>query len=440
MTLRQTEWNDTDSADRISAFFSDFFLLTAVSGTLAYWITLFTRWPLGTMYPLFLAGMLGGGSIILRSGSRNYQIFPKGRAAYFLYAIAFLCMLVGLFTVRPDGDDLAHFHRALSSAYHLDKAIPLFTTYYDLKNLPELSAPHTLVSYEFFMALWAKSFNIRGIYFIHTVGALLPLFLAPIVYFRLSRSVGFGVFQSCFLALLTFSFIFLSSTSQADWANFTILRSWVGKCFYLLVLLPVLWDVLLRYTRRPDTSNFLRLHATMVASLGLTSSAFFITPYIIVVFFVISILFYGKDRLWLKKILQTSTVFITPAILTLACMSGFFPAMTDYSVWAEPIANWTRTDLHILLFGNPLYGLIAYVSIFFILVVMRGKSFSDLRFFCICAASSSLFFLAPFIFDIIKNIAKSAAWRISYVLPVPFILSIVCIIFIDAIKKKKRGG
>ena len=178
----------------------------------------------------------------------------------------------------------------------------------------------------------------------------------------------------------------------------------------------------------------------MVASLGLTSSAFFITPYIIVVFFVISILFYGKDRLWLKKILQTSTVFITPAILTLACMSGFFPAMTDYSVWAEPIANWTRTDLHILLFGNPLYGLIAYVSIFFILVVMRGKSFSDLRFFCICAASSSLFFLAPFIFDIIKNIAKSAAWRISYVLPVPFILSIVCIIFIDAIKKKKRGG
>lgn len=354
MTLRQTAWNDIDSADRISAFFSDFFLLTAVSGTFAYWITLFTRWPLGTMYPLFLAGMLGGGSIILRSDSRNYQIFPKGRAAYFLYAIAFLCMLVGLFTVRPDGDDLAHFHRALSSAYHLDKAIPLFTTYYDLENLPELSAPHTLASYEFFMALWAKSFNIRGIYFIHTVGGLLPLFLTPIVYFRLGRSLEFTSPQALALGLLTFCFILLSSTSNYDWANFTIFRCWVGKCLYMLILLPIIWDVAVRYINQPGVPNFLRLHGVMIASLGLTSSAFFLTPYILVMFFFLSLFFFKPTKERLVKLSKASSILLFPGILTVVCLSGFFPSVKDVTVWTLPLAEWTQEKQLVLFFGKPM--------------------------------------------------------------------------------------
>ena len=343
--------HESEEPDRIAAFWTDLILLTGTAATFAYWIVLFTRWAVWGLYPLFLICFLAGGIFLYRKGVGQYAIFPRQKASIVLYGIAVLCVVAGIVAIRPDGDDLPHFHRALRAAYRLDEAVPLFVSYYDLKGIPELSGPHTLTSYEFFMALAARAFHIDGITFIHAVGGMFPLFLTPIVYFRLARSLGFTIAQTFWISLLTFCFILLSASSNADWANYTVFRCWVGKCLYTL-LLPLLWHTAVRYAAGASVMELVRLHAVTITGLGLTSSAFFLTPYILLMFFLLYGVVGGFAVQKWKLLLSVCSTLVVPAALAFICLGGhFFSPVPNLSIWV--VEHWSRAQHLSLFLGSP---------------------------------------------------------------------------------------
>jgi hypothetical protein len=398
--------------DLFAAFVLDAFVLLGSSSTLAYYITLFTRLPAFTWYPLHTVCLAAGGAYFRRLGG---LATPKISFQTPLVTLILLCLAaasVNIITLRPDADDFSYLHRALHAANHMAQPFIMEHTSHELADLPPISPVHLLSSVEVGAALIARLLGLPIIFFTHQVLGTLVLLLTPLAYYSLFRTLDCDVWPALLGTIAALVFLAISGDSHQDWGNFTIVRAWQGKCILVVLLLPFLAGVVVRFMYLGQKGDLARLFALMVLGIGLTSSGFFVVPYAFGLLSALICLAGGLCPRLLRRFLAVCSTLVIPGVLAIAATSPLFHQLTDMTVWvgAQP-----RSPVEWLSIVVPTWtDVIIYCAIWVYCILATARK-SPQRAFLLYSLTATLILLLPGISTSLMELTKPGVyWRLAY--------------------------
>ena len=340
-----------------------------------------------------------------------------------MIALVILCLAaasVNIFTLRPDADDFSYLHRALHAADHLADPIILEHTSHELTNLPPISPVHLLTSFEVSEALFAKLFGLPIIFFAHQVVGALVLLLTPLSYFQLFRALGFVSTQALLGTLGALVFLVISGDFHQDWGNFTVVRAWQGKCILVLLVLPFIANVVIRFMYRGKKEDLVRMFGLMLLGIGLSSSAFFLLPYSFGLLSVAICLAQGMNRSLIRRFFGICSVLVIPGILVTAALSPFFHQLTNADVW---VGTEPRTPVQWLSLVIPTWTDVLIYSVVWSFCLVIADRQTPQKAFLFYSLAATLILLLPGVSDLLMYLTKPGVyWRLAYASLMPAVV------------------
>jgi len=395
----------------------DFMLIWGVSASLAYWFVLLLRLPAWVWYPSITIILI----TCLHFLSRRYTFNLKFISTSKKWAIALLLTCIvsastNIFTNRPDSDDIAFSHRAVVAASNLSMPFAMTETALDVDNIPPIMPLKIFTSIEVTTSLVAKALGVSQILALHMGLGSLVNFMLPAIYFLLLRFFRVPIPYAVIGTIGTIAFFMMSGNVHRDWGNFTIMRSWQGKCILMELILPITLLYSLRFFLYGRRSDIYRLHAVTCCGIGLSGTALFLVPFIIGTSAVAVWVSTGFCRRSLLRAAISSSILIQIIFVSVLPWIGLLPPLGDISWfktggWHTDIAK----NLGLVFHENSLPLYLAYLITAFLLR-KKTELISLLAYITIAI----MFLTIPGINNLLMSIVTPGAyWRFSYALFVP---------------------
>jgi hypothetical protein len=436
---RTTDQADT-AADALAWTVIDVLLLGFAACTVAYEIVLIARLPACSWYGLFLAISAGAAAAQLRFG-RPIRLKGFDRWTLLLVSISIVCSSIHLCTLRPDPDDFSYFHRAVYTLLDLSKPFALHHTAHDLGSLPPISPVHLTSSMEMVSALIARALGIGPLLIYQFVAGILALFAFPLVMFVVFRYLGFQNGLALTGTMLVVFLYAVSGDSHRDWGNFTLLRAWQGKCILVMLLVPLTALLSFRFLNAGSKTDLLRLQLVSISAIGLSGTAFFLMPFIMVIAGLISAGYLGRNTTFLRRTAFLAGTIVWFAMLVLVIWAGLLPNVIDTSVWTFPATKMRRPEWAILettVFVQKTTVLFYAVAILGIFRLSEPGStnrmfaaFSALTVFVLTVPPISSFLLQLSLYE--------GYWRFAYVTLMPVFIALFAVLCFQEARRSSIG-
>lgn len=404
--------------DRAVAFLVDLMLVWAVTASIAYWLVLLLRLAGWWWYPI-CASLLVPAVCMLRPDRIPWRSLWRGRWALLLFVLCLTSAAINVFTNRPDSDDIAFSHRAIQAATDLSRPFALGDTAQDIAGLPPLTPLHVFTSVEVSTALVARGLHLAQVAAIHQgLGTLVNLML-PLVYFLLLRFCRVSMPAAIFGTLAVLAAFIMCGNGHRDWGNFTIMRSWQGKCILMALMMPLGLLYSLRFVQYGRRADFLRLHAANAAGIGLSGTGLFLMPFVIGVAAAAAWLASGKRRRPAgRRMCQVASVLLLPAAVAVLPWVGLLPKLGDITFYQS--GGWPRAYLDNLALVFDVPSVVFYVALLgtVLLMARRRAEVSGLLIYLVLL---TLLVLAPGPRDLLMRVVTPGAyWRLADAFVAPF--------------------
>ncbi|TYB41803.1 DUF6077 domain-containing protein [Actinomadura chibensis] len=185
--------------------------------------------------------------------------------------------IASLFIVNTDGDDAYFVSRSVAAA--ATGEIPLRDVIFTPGTADEIAGEPPVASIEVLAGALARLLGVPAASFVWYV--LLPVvtFGAVWALWRLVRTWAPRRATLCFAVGAVY--LLWSGTSAASLGSFHLLRMWQGKAVLVSALIPLTFCYLTRWAERRTRGDLALLAAAGVSAVGLTSSAAFIAPLVV---------------------------------------------------------------------------------------------------------------------------------------------------------------
>jgi len=231
---------------------------------------LVTFWLIGLLVTLLVS--------VLELFSRHVGSLPAPRPGwqFALFGLCALCVTVTLVSHRPDIDDASYVAIAVSVADDPDGPLLARDMVLGLPDVHPLLRAYRAQTLEVLEGTLAYLTGFHALDFAHLVIPAIAAFLTPLAYARLFRLVIparwiWGV-------VVVLLYLLLVADTHRSYGNFAFVRLHQGKAIFLSVLVPLLISHGLQFARAPNTSHWVQLAATQIASVGMTVSALWMAP------------------------------------------------------------------------------------------------------------------------------------------------------------------
>jgi hypothetical protein len=215
-----------------------------------------------------LAYLRTNGRLRLAAADDEPSVWPGALVAF---GWAAGLAVFSLFLVRPDADDTQYVHQSAWIAEH--GVFPLRDTLFSDEVFPAIIYP-PLSSFEALVGALAGGVGVSAASATYLLVTPFATALGVLAAWRLLRA-----WKTPMLGLaLTTALVFLLMAAQEHrtLGNLFLGRIWQGKIVLLVVLVPVLFVLLQRYSEAPSRRGLVLLAACGAAGVGLTSSGTFV--------------------------------------------------------------------------------------------------------------------------------------------------------------------
>ena len=339
--------------------------------------------------------------------------------------LALLAAVLSLVLVRPDQDDVFLVNRSTWVAEH-PGAFPERDTVFSDDVLPSERPAVLPTSLEALIGAAAARLPGSAAGLTYLAWAPLVSALGVLAIWRLLR--GLGARSPVLATWAGTAFLVLDGEMHASFGNFFVGRAWQGKAAFLLLVVPALWHHGAAWGHTGHQRRLALAALALVAGLGLTSSAAFLGPAVLLAAAAATAL----DRRRPER-LGLAAVATLPAI-----------AAGGYALFSEPqrlegaLGVLAAVDVRRLLdSGTEPWGVVrmvvgggfpAFVALGCALTawtVVRSRSAR----LVLLAGPVVVFagFLAPGVLDLMNEVgdADAVAWRTLWVLPLPAMVGLV---------------
>ncbi len=417
----------------------EYLLAGFAAWTAAYHLVFFSRLPsiLAVIpFAVFLAAAVLGLRRRRGMGEKNEREPTGNRWAA---GLGGLCLLSGLglmLVSRPDPDDLDFFHRALVQAARPLEPYTIHDTIHDLPDLPPLSLPHYLTSYEPLAALAGKATGIGPLRFYHNITVFIVGALLPALYLLLYRELGVENRGALLAAAGAMLFLLIDGNPHRSFGNFSLIRCWQGKCSLAALLVPLTLLASYRYLRNPSSGAFLTVFLCGVSAVGLSSSGIFMLPLFLLAISPAFLSADGFSRANLARAAKLNLAGLYPLAFAALLALNLIPADADTFIWCDP-AVWPEdwwANLRLVLGERP-----AVVRDLFILLCLPAAALR--RQPALFLVALTLFFVALFANPLagpfwIRELLPGGYWRLAFLLPLPLTAGL----FFECFRRRGRSG
>ncbi len=381
-----------------------------------------------------------------------------GFGASAVLVLAVLAAVLSLVMVRPDQDDVFVVNRSAYVEAHAG-AFPERDTIFSDEVLP-VERPAVLpTSIEPLVGTVAARtpFSSAGLTYL----GLAPLMaaLGVLATWRLLRALGMRA-----PVLATWAgtlFLVLDGAVHGSFGNFFAGRSWQGKAVFLLLIVPTLWHHGQALGRNGSKRHLVIGGAAIVAGLGLTSSAAFIGPSVLVAAAAATALDAGQPRRIGRALLASLPTLLAGLYSLVAepqrlddvaaragadagsAVSSAARAVTRAGSVADTVGPamgsvLARLDVGRLLdsgtepvamvrfvFGQGPAAFVALAAVLTAWAVVRDRG---ARLVLLAGPIVVMgFYMAPGVFDVLDKVgsADAVVWRSMWILPVPAMVGLV---------------
>jgi hypothetical protein len=424
--------------------------------TLAYDLVLVARWPARTITWCFLAFAITGGIALWRFWKKTSAIPWKGYRFHpshlLLLALGLAYAITALFVRRPNQDDVVYFHRALSQLLDLHQPIFLRQTSVDM-DAAAFSPVHLTTSYEMLAAFLGHLLRIKPLYCYQVVSHFCAAFSLPFVFYWCARIFGLDRWAAAVGSLLGLAFLFfadqspygvllgaglplvagqpLEAINTAGMLGFSSVSGylWEGKPIIWILLLPIGLGLSYRYLLKGNKSDVVWLTFLGVAGVGLSNTGLYLIPAVIGcswIAFVIVELLKRPHRFDWRHLFHRGLYLAIPmaypvAILALLALN-IIPKPIDTRSFGPTYMPW-RPAVDFVIGGPADYLRCIVLMVAVPLLLVRGQA-GRFLFFYLCAVWLLCLnpLLAPWW---MKNIFAYTYFRLVYLLPLPFLCSLI---------------
>jgi len=340
-------------------------------------------------------------------------------------ALAVLAAVLSLVLVRPDQDDVFVVNRSTWVAEHAGE-FPERDTVFSDDVLPSERPAVLPTSVEALIGAAAARLPGSAAGLTYLAWAPLVSALGVLATWRLLR--GLGSRSPVLATWAGTAFLVLDGEMHASFGNFFAGRAWQGKAAFLLLVVPALWHHGAAWGRTGDRRRLAAAALALVAGLGLTSSAAFLGPAVL-----LAAAFATALDSRCPERLGPAAVATLPAV-----------AAGGYALFAEPqglegaLGVLAAVDVRRLLdSGTEPWamvrmvvggGLPAFVALGCALTAWTAVRNRSARL-VLLAGPVVVFagFLAPGVLDLMNEVgdADAVAWRTLWVLPLPAMVGLV---------------
>ncbi len=390
-------------------------------------------WPLAWVAVVAVLGLAlravwkGGASRHLTD--RTAMGATTGFGALAVLVLAVLAAVLSLVMVRPDQDDVFVVNRSAYVEVH-SGAFPERDTIFSDEVLP-VERPAVLpTAIEPLVGTLAARLPGNSAALSHLGLAPLIAALGVLATWRLLRALGMRA-----PVLATWAgtlFLVLDGSMHGSFGNFFAGRSWQGKAVFLMLIVPTLWHHGQALGRNGSKRHLLIGGAGILAGLGLTSSAAFIGPSVLVAAATATALDAGRPRRIGRALLAS-----IPTLL-----AGFYGLIAEPQ-YLDDVAGGVGQVLAAIDIGRLLdsgtepvamvrfvfgQGPAAVVGIAAALTAWAVVRDRGARLVLLAGPAVVMgFYMAPGAFDVLDTVgsADAVVWRSMWIMPVPAMVGLV---------------
>ena len=346
-----------------------------------------------------------------------------GFGASAVLVLAVLAAVLSLMMVRPDQDDVFVVNRSAYVEVHAG-AFPERDTIFSDEVLP-VERPAVLpTSIEPLVGTLAARtpFSAAGLTYL----GLAPLMaaLGVLATWRLLRALGMRA-----PVLATWAgtlFLVLDGAMHGSFGNFFAGRSWQGKAVFLLLIVPTLWHHGQALGRNGSKRHLVIGGAGILAGLGLTSSAAFIGPSVLVAAAAATALDAGQPRRIGRALLASVPTLLAGLYALLAepqrlddVASGAGRVLAAIDIGRFLDSGTEPVAMVRFVFGQGPAAVVAIAAVLTAWAVVRDRG---ARLVLLAGPIVVMgFYMAPGVFDVLDKVgsADAVVWRSMWSLPVP---------------------
>lgn len=193
-----------------------------------------------------------------------------------LAAAASCCIVVTLFSHRPDPDD-CHYLSLATGALDWERE-PLFTRDFThgIEGIPAVFPMYRLHSLELMIALVSDVTGIQPLEIGHLYLPAIFAFLIPFCIVRLLRIFLPNTWRYGLAAYLII--LLVAADTHRSFGNFAFVRLFQGKAVLVTMVAPLITSYAITFFRQPSIGSWALLALSQVAALGLSSNAIHTAP------------------------------------------------------------------------------------------------------------------------------------------------------------------
>jgi hypothetical protein len=403
-----------------------FLSLIAVSALLA-WVDLDgLLWPLAWILligVLFFSFKNSWETDRTTTSQRTRELSRLG--TIFVIGLALLTAFLSLIMVRPDQDDVFLVNHSTWVSEHADE-MPQRDTIFSDNSLPTERPAGVQTSIESLIGAVAAHVPVTAAALTYFAWGPLIAALGVLVTWRLLR--GLGARSPALATWAGTAFLIVDGEMHASFGNFFVGRSWQGKTVLLLLVIPMLWHHGSHWGRTGSKKSLYVATLAGVAGVGLSSSAAFLVPVVILAAVAVTSIEQQKPQ----RLIQ-ALIVIAPAVT-----AGFYTILSEpqkleaaigfiASISPKELLDSGNEPIEILrmVFDRGATTFIIMICIFTSWITVKNRSARLI----LLAGPIVVFlgFFTPGILDVMNEIgdADAVAWRTLWVLPLPAMVGLV---------------
>lgn len=373
-----------------------------------------------------LAAILGFGAawVTVKAQPAHPRIRTSQLQVLGLMALGLLCAGATLTMHRWDADDVFYVSLATSAADHPEMAILTHDVMHGIPDLPLHMELYRVHSWEMLMGAVSLLTPIPAIACFHWFAASIVAFLMPLAWARLFRTLvpTRWLWATAVLVLL----LLLVGDAPRWFGSFGPARIWQGKAVFLSILLPLITAFGLEFGARPSLCRAARLTAAVIASVGVTVNALWLSPVVAVIAAVSAASHIGRGTAALVAGIGAASVY--PVAIGLA-----FRARIEET--AALATGETATTQSPEAWMSSLIGVFGSTELLCVAMVAMGSVWALLpneparRFAAYSSAAAWLTFLNPYAIDLVTKMAVGPVyWRTVWAVPYPALITLLLIV------------
>lgn len=284
-------------------------------------------------------------------------------------------------------------------------------------------ATYILVSWETFLAVLSRLFQVTPAVLCHSV---IPALLLPLHYMAFYLA-GREIVRKKSAAFLLFVLFlnFVCGPTTYNQGAFLTLRIWQGKAVFVNILLPLLLYAFLRITKKARLSlpDIFLLFSILLASQAATTVGVYLAPVLYGVYAVAFLIIRRKWKAFFKLLIPAAA--ITPFVLWKIGILLSAGTLDDLSagtgVYSRPFS-----EIALRFFGFSLVPLLFLLAIVILALRLKKGPEKALRFFFLISTALMIVFLInPFTMPFVEKYITGTGvyWRLFWLLQTTIVIS-----------------